>query len=163
MQMTNLLIPGCLTTAPHAVVIPHPRRQTFSNGALLLTATTETSATTVNWENVEVPIFKDIDNSYRIGYHEQRPTYEVVDRLSIDAETAGLIGHQASSLGRTNCDIPFVRTQSSDHAKHCLPFPQRLVLPLLQNLHSRHSTFDQIVDFCGKNERVEPAVYSGIT
>lgn len=49
-------MPGCLTTAPQAVVIPQPRRQTFSRGALGLTATTETSATTVYCENVEVPI-----------------------------------------------------------------------------------------------------------
>ena len=49
-------IPGCFVTAPQAVVIPQPRRQTLSRGALLSTATTETSATTVYWENVEVPI-----------------------------------------------------------------------------------------------------------
>ncbi len=49
-------MPGCFTTAPHAVVIPQPNKQTFSSGAFGLTATTETSATTVYWEKVEVPI-----------------------------------------------------------------------------------------------------------
>ena len=46
-QTPYLLIPGCFTTAPQAVVIPHPSRQTFSKGAFLFTATTDTSATTV--------------------------------------------------------------------------------------------------------------------
>ena len=50
-------MPGCFTTAPHAVVIPQPNKQTFSSGAFGFTATTETSATTVYWEKVEVPIY----------------------------------------------------------------------------------------------------------
>ncbi len=52
----NALIPGCLTTAPQAVVIPHPKRHARFKGAALLIATTDTSATTVYCENVEVPI-----------------------------------------------------------------------------------------------------------
>ena len=56
-DILHVLIPGCLTTAPHAVVIPQPSRQTRSRGALGLTATTETSATTVYCEKVEVPIY----------------------------------------------------------------------------------------------------------
>lgn len=53
---SGILIPACFVTAPQAVVIPQPRRQTLSSGAFLLTAATETSATTVYCENVEVPI-----------------------------------------------------------------------------------------------------------
>lgn len=53
-------MPGCFMTAPHAVVIPHPNRHTFSNGALGLTATTDTSATTVYCENVDVPIYSRV-------------------------------------------------------------------------------------------------------
>ena len=53
----SALMPGCFATAPQAVVMPHPRRQTRSRGALGLTATTETSATTVYCEKVEVPIY----------------------------------------------------------------------------------------------------------
>jgi hypothetical protein len=56
----NGLIPGCLVTAPHAVVIPQPSRHTFSSGACVLTATIETSATTVYWENVDVPICRKL-------------------------------------------------------------------------------------------------------
>src|ERR1700742_3604044 len=36
--------------------MPHPRRHTLSIAASGTTATTEMSATTVNWENVDVPI-----------------------------------------------------------------------------------------------------------
>ena len=41
------LMPGCFVTAPQPVVIPHPSRQTLLRSAVSLTATTETSATTV--------------------------------------------------------------------------------------------------------------------
>lgn len=52
----NALIPGCLTTDPQAVVIPQPNKHARFKGASLLIATTDTSATTVYCENVEVPI-----------------------------------------------------------------------------------------------------------
>src|SRR6185369_11182001 len=54
---SDSLIPGCFVTAPQAVVMPQPRRQTFSSGAFGSTATTDTSATTVYCEKVEVPIW----------------------------------------------------------------------------------------------------------
>jgi hypothetical protein len=56
MAQTDVLTPGCFVTAPQPVVIPHPSRQTLSSGAFSLIATTDTSATTVYWENVETPI-----------------------------------------------------------------------------------------------------------
>lgn len=42
--------------APKPVVIPQPSRQALSRGALGLTATIDTSDTTVYCEKVEVPI-----------------------------------------------------------------------------------------------------------
>lgn len=62
-QSKDVLIPGCLTTAPQAVVIPQPNKQTRSRGAFGLTATTETSATTVYCEKVEVPIYEGCQNT----------------------------------------------------------------------------------------------------
>jgi hypothetical protein len=52
----DVLMPGCFVTAPQPVVMPHPSRQTLLKSAFSLTATTDTSATTVYCENVEVPI-----------------------------------------------------------------------------------------------------------
>ena len=43
----DALMPGSFVTAPQAVVMPQPRRQTRSRGAEELTLTTETSARTV--------------------------------------------------------------------------------------------------------------------
>lgn len=76
-------MPGCLVTAPQAVVMPQPRRQTFSRGAFLSTATTETSATTVYWEKVEVPIWL-VEISILHGINRSLQTHEVVDRLAVD-------------------------------------------------------------------------------
>lgn len=42
--------------APKPVVIPQPNKHALSRGALGLTATIDTSETTVYWEKVEVPI-----------------------------------------------------------------------------------------------------------
>lgn len=94
-------MPGCLTTAPQAVVIPQPSKQTRSRGALGLTATTETSATTVYWEKVEVPIYYN-GLVYRRGQKGRLYTHEVVDGLALDGEAGTLVRHQALSLSRTD-------------------------------------------------------------
>jgi hypothetical protein len=58
MGEADVRTPGSFVTAPQAVVIPHPRRHTLSRGASPLILTTDTSARTVYWENVDVPICK---------------------------------------------------------------------------------------------------------
>jgi len=97
----HALIPCCLTTAPQAVVIPHPRRQTFSSGADLLTATTETSATTVYWEKVDVPIYGR-EKSDLFELHIDTGSHKMVDWLPIHGEAAGAVGHQAFALRCAN-------------------------------------------------------------
>lgn len=129
------------------MVIPQPNKQTLSNGAFGLTATTETSATTVYWEKVEVPICKRIS-----GVHTEKahPTHEVVDGLPIDGETGRVVGHQTLALRSTDFP-PRERQLGGSHSRNkFVPLPQRLVLPLLQNLHSRHSeTFISMYTFEG--------------
>ena len=64
--------------------MPHPRRQTLSNGAFSLMATTETSATTVYWENVDTPISCEallVNGTKKIC---DEHAYEVKDLLSVD-------------------------------------------------------------------------------
>jgi hypothetical protein len=60
-------MPDCFETAPQPVVMPHPSRQTLSSGALLLMATTDTSATTVYCEKVETPISRQGEQRQMIG------------------------------------------------------------------------------------------------
>ena len=64
-------------------------------------------------------------------------TDKVIYSLAIDAEAAGVIWHDTFSLSRPNCE------RSEEHLFHWrelnVPAPQRLVFPLMQNLHCRHS------------------------
>ena len=94
---SDKLIPCCFVTAPHAVVIPQPSKQTLSSGACGFTATMETSATTVYWENVDVPICTILDNNYlRIC------THEVMNGLTIDGKTTGAVGHDTFTLSSSD-------------------------------------------------------------
>lgn len=69
-------------------------------------------------------------------------TYEVEDVLALASEADCLIGHEASSL----CCAHYMASDSQQYAQNRtgtesfhVPLPHRLVFPLLQNLHSRHS------------------------
>lgn len=106
-------------------------------------------------------------------------TYEVEDVLALASETDCLIGHEASSL----CCAHYMGSDSEQYARSRagtdsfhVPLPQRLVFPLLQNLHSRHSSYNQVSMHAspsncsnsnwdrGESPRHDvPAVYSGIT
>jgi len=61
-----------------------------------------------------------------------------MNRLSVYSETAGAVGHETLPLGRTNFEKG-LSTETYGCYSGNVPFPHRLVLPLLQNLHSRHS------------------------
>jgi hypothetical protein len=62
----------------------------------------------------------------------------VVDWLAVDGEAAGIVRHEAFSLCCSDWDVrPFGKYLDKPNIH--LPLPQRLVFPLLQNLHSRHS------------------------
>lgn len=92
-------MPACLVTAPQAVVIPHPRRHTLSRGAFGFTATTETSATTVYWEKVEVPI------CHEISFEPKRSgiPHKMENILSLAFETGRIIWHESLSLSGSDC------------------------------------------------------------
>ena len=65
-----------------------------------MTATTETSATTVYCEKVEVPIYIAVE--YKQGCLASRTAHEVVNGLAPDGEANALVRHQTLSLSRTN-------------------------------------------------------------
>ena len=89
-------------------MIPHPRRQTFSRGAALSTATIETSATTVYCEKVDVPIYLDRPNRialYPFRDHDvkgDKEAYKMVDSLTLALESRCAIGHDAFALCSAN-------------------------------------------------------------
>jgi hypothetical protein len=90
-----------LVRAPKPVVIPQPSKQALSRGALGLIATIDTSATTVYWEKVEVPIYST--RRYRqlteLRYvAEPTMTYKVVNVLSLALESDSVVGHHALAL-----------------------------------------------------------------
>lgn len=67
------------------------------------------------------------------------PTYEVMDGLPIDGEAGRVVRHQTLALRSTDFP-PYERQLGGSRSQNMfVPLPQRLVLPLLQNLHSRHS------------------------
>ena len=137
--MRHVLIPGCFTTAPQAVVIPHPRRHTLSSGACGFTATTDTSATTVYCENVDVPICVYASAQHCVLLGRDNGTDKVVDHPAIDGEPRRLIGHESLSLRGADCARRSAQRRYACRMGSDAPEPQRLVFPLLQNLHSRHS------------------------
>lgn len=61
----------------------------------------------------------------------------MVNGLTVLGESAGVIWHQAFALCGPNWMCMIGKGVIEDDAD--IPLPQRLVLPLLQNLHSLHS------------------------
>ena len=62
------------------------------------------------------------------------------DRLALNSEPRGFIGHQSLTLSSTDLGgrVSGEKSPQIEEVMY-IPEPQRLVLPLLQNLHSRHS------------------------
>jgi hypothetical protein len=60
------------------------------------------------------------------------------DWLTPNGESRRFIGHQPLTLSGTDLESCQQKSPQIEEVKHA-PEPQRLVLPLLQNLHSRHS------------------------
>lgn len=115
-------------TAPQAVVMPQPRRQTFSSGAFLSTATTETSATTVYCEKVEVPIY--LLCSASVLETIILIAYKVMDRLSVDSESTCIVGHESFSLGSANY-MQFINAKKTTVFTRRLTFPTEIGLSAL--------------------------------
>jgi CHASE1-domain containing sensor protein len=80
-----------------------------------------------------------------------RRAHKVLDGLALAGESRGLVRHETLALGRPDCKVERSDRDGKNQLNHDmksamarqgndLPAPQRLVLPDLQNLHSRHST-----------------------
>lgn len=157
----DVLMPCCLATAPHAVVIPQPSKHTFSKGAALLTATTETSATTVYCEKVDVPIYIARPQLELPQCGVMGVTHEMVHGLSLDGEAASVIGHKTFALGCTDFRVDCEMTYERDEHK----------TDLCRRDWSCHSCRTCIHGILVKHERgagkrmgeVVPAVYRGMT
>lgn len=61
----------------------------------------------------------------------------MVQRLALAGEAAGTVGHDTLSLG--GADWKEDEFKCAVEGERDVPAPHRLVFPLLQNLHSRHS------------------------
>jgi len=97
--------PDCFDTAPHAVVIPHPRRHTFSSGAFSVTLATENLDTTVYCENDDTPICAIYGKKRVRRQCTTQSTHEMEDILAFAAESHCLIRHDALALSYSDCVI----------------------------------------------------------
>ena len=68
-----------------------------------------------------------------------RDAYEVVKLFAIASKARRPVRHDTLPLSRSHFIDPLDQTEKFRNEHVSAPFPHRLVLPLLQNLHSLHS------------------------